>query len=361
MDCAFLGRSGLRVSRLCLGAMTFGSDADEETSVRLLDRFVEAGGNFIDTANNYGGSEEILGHWLKSRGDRDSLVIASKVRFPVGTCGPNDVGLSRKHLLAAIDTTLRRLQTDYLDLYQAHCWDHLTPVEETLSTFDDLVRVGKVRYLGASNFAGWHLMKSLAASDRRGGPRYVCLQSQYSLLCRSPEWELLPLCREEGVAVTCWSPLAAGWLTGKYDRDQVPPSDSRMGHVARSLEEWAQLHSGPLGATVPHPHALEAEREQRLREQSDALDRRWAIVDAVRDLARDRGATPSQVALAWLLLRPGVLGPVLGVRTLAQLEDNLGCLDVRLEAADLAWLDEVSDPGLPYPHDFHAQYGIPWR
>ena len=216
MNYRFLGQTGLKVSELCLGTQTFGWGADEPTAFALADRFVEAGGNFFDTSNIYneGMSETMLGNWLKSRGQRSQLVIATKVFFPAGQ-GPNDTGLSRKHILDQIDRSLRRLQTNYVDLYQMHCWDASTPLEETLRALDDLVRAGKVRYIGASNYTPSQLTRSVMLSAMNGWARFDCLQPEYSLLVRSTEWELLPLCREEGIGVICWSPLAGGWLTGK--------------------------------------------------------------------------------------------------------------------------------------------------
>jgi aryl-alcohol dehydrogenase-like predicted oxidoreductase len=360
VDYRFLGTTGLKISPLILGGMTFGSDADEPASGRIMDCYADAGGNVLDTANNYGRSEEIIGRWLKARGHREQWIVCSKVRFPIGD-KPNDVGLSRKHIFNAIENTLRNLQTDYLDLYQAHCWDHATPLDETLRAFDDLITAGKVRYIGASNFAGWHLVKAVDASERRGWARYVNLQSQYNLLCRSPEWEILPACRACGIGFTVWSPLAAGWLSGKYSRQKPPPANSRMASAAQTPEQWKQLLSAGVSATVPHPHRIESQQEFRRLVQQQETDCRWNIIEAVADVAKARGTSCSQVALAWLLAQPGVTAPALGVRSVEQLQDNLGCLEWTLSEAELKWLNEVSDPGLPYPHDFFAQYGLPWR
>lgn len=210
MDYRTLGGTGLKVSNLCLGTMTFGREASEKESFALLDRFVEAGGNFIDSANVYstGTSEEVVGKWLKTK-RRGDFVIATKVRFPMGN-GPNDVGLSRKHIMAAVEESLKRLQTDYLDLYQVHAWDPLTPLEETLSTLNELVARGWVRYLGASNFRGWQLQKALDLARSRGWERFVCLQPQYNLLSRATEYEIIPVCLSEGIGVIPWSPLRGG-------------------------------------------------------------------------------------------------------------------------------------------------------
>jgi aryl-alcohol dehydrogenase-like predicted oxidoreductase len=364
MEQRYLGRTGLKVSALCLGCMTFGEKIDEASAYRILDRFVEAGGNFFDTANNYvgpyGASEEIVGSWLKTRGLRDQRVIATKVRFPVGE-GANDVGLSRKHIMQAVETSLRRLQTEYIDLYQAHCWDFVTPVEETLRAFDDLVTAGKVRYIGASNFASWHLMKSLAVSDAHSWARYSCLQTQYNLLTRSPEWELLPLCREEGVGVTVWSPLAAGWLTGKYRQDEAPAPDTRIGEVVQTEEEWQRFLQIDITATIPHPPVIQSEEVFQALLRAQETERRWRVIETIRRIAQEHGKTATQVALAWVRTRPGVTAPILGVRSVEQLEENLGCLGWHLSEAAITLLNKVSDPGLPYPHDFFAHYGIPWR
>src|ERR671913_1796009 len=227
MEYARLGNTGLMVSELCLGCMTFGQEVDEETSREIVSRFLDAGGNFVDTADVYsnGVSEEITGKAL--RGIRDDVVLATKVRFPMGE-GPNDVGLSRKHVMQGCEDSLRRLGTDYIDLYQVHCWDAATPLEETLSTLTDLVRSGKVRYIGVSNFSGWQLMKSLAAADRLGLQRYVANQTYYSLIGRDYEWELMPLGMDQGLGAVVWSPLGWGRLTGKLRRGQPLPAVTRL-------------------------------------------------------------------------------------------------------------------------------------
>jgi aryl-alcohol dehydrogenase-like predicted oxidoreductase len=282
------------------------------------------------------------------------------VRFPVGP-GPNDVGLTRKHIMDGVENSLRRLQTDYIDLYQAHCWDFVTPIEETLRAFDDLVTSGKVRYIGASNFTGWQIATALADSAAHGWHRFASLQTQYSLLCRSPEWEILPACSFYGVAVTAWSPLAAGWLSGKYQRDRLPPAGSRLADAAKTVEEWENVLRVGVNATIPHPHKL-AEHEvfaQQIAEIESA--RRWQIIDAVGDVAGAHGATHAQVALAWLLTRPAGVIPMVGANRPEQLAENLGSLELALTAEEIQWLDRVSDPGAPYPLDFFNQYGIPWR
>ena len=329
MEYRFMGRTGLKVSELCLGTQTFGWCTEEADAHAMIDRFVEAGGNFFDTSNIYneGLSETILGNWLKRQSDRAQFVIASKVFFPAGK-GPNDTGLSRKHILDQVDRSLRRLQTDYIDLYQTHCWDASTPLEETLSALDDLVRVGKVRYLGASNYTASQLMRAIMLSEMRGWARIDCLQPEYSLLVRSTEWELMPLCREHGIGVIPWSPLAGGWLTGKYRRDQPPPPESRVGRADR----WDDLP------------------QQRETEQT------WRIIDALIEIAEARGKTPAQVALNWLLRQPGVTAPIFGARTMQQLESNLGCTGWALTDEEVARLSAVSAVPLPSPYSFIARY-----
>lgn len=329
MQYGFMGRTGLKVSKVCLGTQTFGWGADEATAFDLADRFVEAGGNFFDTSNIYneGQSETILGKWLHGRGNRSQFVIATKVFFPVGE-GPNDSGLTRKHILEQVDLSLGRLQTDYIDLYQVHCWDASTPLEETLSTLDDLVRMGKVRYIGASNYNASQLTRSIMLSEMNGWERFDCLQPEYSLLVRSTEWELLPLCRAEGIGVLPWSPLAGGWLTGKYQRGQPPPPESRVGRADR----WDDL-----------PEQRESERT-------------WRIVDALNELSESLGKTQAQVALNWLHQQPGVTAPILGARTPEQLEQNLGSVGWALSEDEMARLNEASAIPLPSPYDFIARY-----
>jgi aryl-alcohol dehydrogenase-like predicted oxidoreductase len=325
----FLGKTGLRVSELCLGAMTFGRETTEEVSHQILDRFVAAGGNFIDTADVYsrGVSEQIVGRWLKNQ-PRDDLVIATKVRFPMGD-GPNDAGLSRKHVLAGVEASLRRLGADYIDLYQVHCWDHVTPLEETLSTLDGLVHSGKVRYIGASNYSGWQLQKAIDLSLRMGWEPFTCLQPQYNLLCRTTEWELVPVCLNEGLGIIPWSPLRGGWLSGKYRRGMAaPPSGTRI-EIAEEQgwgESWSNYNN----------------------------EQTWRVVDALLAVAEQAGKTPAQVAINWLLCRPGVTAPIIGARTIEQLESNLGASGWKLDDKQIAQLDEASAPASVYPHDHIA-------
>lgn len=318
-----LGRSGLRVSELCLGTMTFGTPGwgcDEAEALRLIDRYLEAGGNFLDTADLYAGgrSEEICGTALAGR--RAQVVLATKCTLPVGT-GPNDRGASRKHIREACEASLRRLRTDYIDLYQIHAEDLATPLEETLAALDQLVRAGKVLYVGASNFRAYRLMKALGLSDRHGWPRFVCFQPQYNLLVRTIEREHLALCREEGLGIITWSPLAAGMLTGKIPRGERPP-DTRLGQ--REMEFYADYFT----------------------------DRAHRIVDELRACAAELGCTPARLALAWQLARPEISAVILGARTMAQLEDNLAAAGLTVPPAVLERLDGVSALRPEYPGGF---------
>ena len=329
MKYRFLGNTGLKVSELVLGTQTFGWGADEKTGFAMANLFVEEGGNFFDTANIYneGVSETILGKWLKQSGIRDSLVIASKVFFPTGE-GPNDAGLTRKHICRSIDESLKRLQTDYVDLYQMHCYDMSTPLEETLMALDDLVHMGKVRYLGASNFTPSQLQKSVILSKMHGWHSFVSLQAEYSLIVRSTEWELLPLCMEEGVGFLAWSPLAGGWLTGKYRKDKTPPENSRVGRKDR----W------------------DDQPEQRESELT------WRVIESLKAIGKRRGKTPAQVSLNWLLQQPGMTAPILGARTIEQLRDNLGAAGWALSPGEMEELDGASAIPLPYPYRFVQRY-----
>jgi len=300
MEYVRLGQSGLKVSRACLGTMTFGASAGEEMSFQLMDRYVELGGNFLDTADQYsmGLSEEIVGRWIKERGLRDQIVLATKVYAVMGP-GPNDGGLSRVHIQRGIEASLRRLQTDVIDLYQIHRWDYGSPPEETLEALNDLVRQGKVRYIGCSNLKAWHLCKYLGLSKENHWSRFISLQPIYNALNRSIENEVLPLCAEEDLGVIVYNPLAGGVLTGKYKRGAAPPSGTRLGDI---------------------------EGYQRRYYTEGALD----IVDGFVEAARARGVTPAQLALAWVLAEPRVTCPIVGARNLEQLNDTLGGLTVSL-------------------------------
>jgi aryl-alcohol dehydrogenase-like predicted oxidoreductase len=321
-----LGRSGLRVSALTLGTMTFGGkgdfqqvgETDREGARRMVDRALDAGVNLIDTADVYSGgiSEEIVGSAIEGR--RERLLVATKARFRMGD-GPNDDGLSRHHIIRACEASLRRLGIDHIDLYQAHEWDGTTPLEETVEAFDTLVRQGKVRYVGCSNFSGWHLMKSLAAADRMGAQRFASQQIHYTLQAREAEYELIPAGIDQGVGVLVWSPLAGGLLSGKYRRDREGPAGSRQ------LSNWG---------------------EPPVRDQ-EAL---WRIVDELVAVADGHGVSAAQVALAWLLHRPGVSSLVIGARTEEQLADNLAAANLVLGEEEHARLEAVSRPPLLYPY-----------
>ena len=329
MNHRFIGKTGLKVSDLCFGAMTFGREATEADSHHMLDRFVEAGGDFIDTADVYtqGVSEQIVGRWLKTK-QRDDVIIATKVRFPMGD-GVNNVGLSRKHILSGVEASLKRLDTDYIDLYQVHCWDAATPLEETLSTLDMLVKSGKVRYVGASNFTGWQLQRALDLSRQHGWEGFTCLQPQYNLLCRSTEWEVLPVCVDEGLGVIPWSPLRGGWLSGKFRRGMsAPPENTR-------IKEAEEKGWGESWSNYNHEST-------------------WRTLDALFAVADDSGKTPAQVAINWLLQMPGVTAPIIGARNMEQLEANLGASGWNLTADQVAKLNQASEPPRTYPYDFIA-------
>ncbi len=331
MEYRTLGRTGCVVSRLALGTMTFGAETDQAGAHRQLDAFVEAGGTFIDTADVYsaGVSEQIVGAWLSDRpadvtGD---VVLTTKGRFPMGP-GRNDVGSSRRHLQRALDDSLRRLRVDSVDLYQLHSWDPVTPLEETLRTLDDMVTAGKVRYIGLSNFTGWQVQKAVALATAAGYAVPVTQQSQYNLLVRELEWEVVPSCLDAGLGLLPWSPLGGGWLTGKYRRETPPTGATRLGeNPERGVEAY---------------------------DRRSLQERTWAVVDAVRTVAEGRRATMAQIALAWLAERPGVTSVILGARTLDQLTDNLGAADLYLDASEIATLDAASDPE---PADY--PYGEP--
>ena len=313
MEYRTLGRTGMKVSPLCLGAMNFGDPTQETESIRIIHQALDAGINFVDTANVYnrGASEEIVGKALKGR--REEVVLATKVHGRMGE-GPNQQGNSRYHIMQQVEASLRRLQTDHIDLYQLHRPDPATPVDEQLSTLDILVRQGKVRYIGTSTFPAWHLCEFLWLSDRHNLERLVCEQPPYNILCRRIEKDVLRLCAKYGFGVIPWSPLAGGWLTGKYRRDREAPADSRAARRGWSFD-------------------------------SDAAERRFDAIEDLISLAEDHGATLSQFALAWLLTRPEVTAPIIGPRTSEQLADNVGALQVELLDKALEAVDEIVPPG----------------
>lgn len=320
-----LGKSGLRVSTLTLGTMTFGGQkffsktgsTDAAGAARLVDICLDAGINFYDTANVYswGGSEEILGEVMATR--RNRMLVATKARFPMGE-GPNEAGLSRHHLIHECHASLKRLKVEHIDLYQLHEWDGVTPVEEIMEALDRLVKDGKVRYVGASNFSGWHLMKCMAVADKRGFEPLVSQQIHYTLEAREAEYELVPISVDQGLGIMVWSPLAGGLLSGKYRRGQAQPE-------GRHLAEWGE----------PPIHDQE---------------RLYDIVEELVAIAESRKVAAAQVALAWLLAKPGVTTLVIGARTEDQLKANLGAADLILAPEELERLDKVSRKPLPYPY-----------
>jgi aryl-alcohol dehydrogenase-like predicted oxidoreductase len=328
MEYRTLGGSGAVVSSYAIGTMTFGVESPEEEAHAQLDVFVDAGGTFVDTADVYGSgiSEEIVGRWLSTRPAevRDRIVLATKGRFPTGP-GPNDVGLSRRHLRRALEDSLRRLGVDHVDLYQVHAWDPWTPPEEWLRFLDDAVRAGTIGYPGLSNLTGWQVQKVVDIADFAGLARPVTLQPQYNLLVREIEWEIVPACLAEGLGLLPWSPLGGGWLTGKYSREQAPSGATRLGeNPERGVEAYGRRSS---------------------------QERTWDVVAAVQKVAEGRGVSMAQVALAWLHDRPAVTSVILGARTVDQLRDNLGAAGLHLTDEETAALDAASDPGAAdYPY-----------
>ncbi|MFO7321485.1 MAG: aldo/keto reductase [Chloroflexota bacterium] len=336
METRLLGNSGLQVSVLALGTMSFAgkegsprigtTDVDEART--MVDMCLDAGVNLFDTANTYaqGRSEEVLGQAIK--GKRDRLLVATKVFGRMGD-GPNDRGLSRAHIIKACEDSLRRLNTDYIDLYQAHGFDAFTPLDETLSAFDDLIRAGKVRYIGCSNYSAWHLMKALWTSEKYLLPRYVSHQVYYSLVGRELEYELVPLSLDQNVGILVWSPLAAGFLTGKFRRGQEGPSE---------VHRWS-WDSDP---------AMQMSQDQA-----------YDVVETVIDIAQQRGVTPTQVSLNWLLRKPGVTSVIFGARNPQQLQDNLQAATWRLTDEEMDRLDAVSELKPPYPYWHQRKYAYP--
>lgn len=320
-----LGRSGLKVSRFCLGTMTFGTEwgfgSDQATAARMLDVFSDRGGNFVDTANVYnaGSSERMVGAWLsEDRARRHQMVLATKFSANMDPGNPNGGGASRRAIISACEASLRRLGTDYVDLYWQHWSDPFTPVDETMMALDDLVRSGKVRYAGFSDTPAWRVAQAQTTALFRGWSPLIALQVEYSLLERTVEGELVPMAQELGLGITPWSPLGSGMLTGKYDRG--------------------------------HMNAESAGRANSIAKHDN--ERTFELLDVLRDIAEETGSTPSRIALAWLLGRKGVTAPIIGARTLEQMEENLAALDVALDAGVVARLDAVSRPKLNFPAEF---------
>ncbi|HRQ42712.1 MAG TPA: aldo/keto reductase [Chloroflexota bacterium] len=329
MEYQLLGRTGVPVSKICLGCMNFGWKTAEAESVEIIDRALERGINFVDTANVYarGESETIVGQALKRNGKREQIVLATKVH---GRMDDDDIlaaGNNRRHIIAQCEASLKRLQTDYIDLYQIHRPRADTPIDETLHALDDLIRAGKVRYIGTSTFPAWRVLESLWVAKELGLNRFISEQPPYHLLDRSIERELVPLAQTYGLAILPWSPLARGFLTGKYRRGEAIPGDSRLeGDMTGPFQKRTQQHFS---------------------------ERAYDLLAVVEALAAEKNCTPSQVALAWVIQRPGITSAIIGPRTLAQLEDNLSALDVEITAVDNGRLDQVAEPELaivPYYH-----------
>ncbi|MGO9600667.1 MAG: aldo/keto reductase [Isosphaeraceae bacterium] len=322
-----LGKSGLRVSELCLGTMTFGEDwgwgSSKDESRQILDAFFEAGGNFIDTANMYtnGSSEKLLGEFLEGR--RDAAVLATKYTNAMPGADPNAAGNHRKSMMHAVEASLKRLRTDYIDLYWMHIWDRITPLDEVMRGFDDLVRQGKILYAGVSDMAAWAVARANTLAELRGWTPFVGLQIEYSLIERTVERELIPMAEALGLGVTAWSPLAGGLLSGKY-ADGKAETDARM-------------------------------NSEMMKGFSRADERTRAIVAEVQAVARQLGKPPAQVALGWLRHRPIPVIPIVGARRLAQFQDNLSCLDLKLDASQLERLDSVSQIEPGFPHEFYTR------
>ncbi|MFI6731914.1 aldo/keto reductase [Nonomuraea sp. NPDC050451] len=327
-----LGRSGLRVSPLALGTMTFGTDwgwgSDKDESRRIFDTYVDRGGNFVDTASQYteGTAERLVGEFASGR--REELVLATKYTMARRAGDPNSGGNHRKSMVQSVEASLRRLNTDFIDLLYLHAWDFTTSVEEILRAMDDLVRAGKVLYVGISDVPAWQVSRMQAIADLRGWAPLIALQIEYSLVERTVERDLIPMAREMGLGVIPWSPLASGVLTGKYSRDDLAQ----------------EVSADPSGS-----------RKNVAAANGSLTGRALDIADVVKQVAGELGVRPSQVALAWTTLNPGVTAPIVGARTLAQLEDNLGALDVRFSDSQLAALEEVSRVDLGFPHEFLAR------
>jgi aryl-alcohol dehydrogenase-like predicted oxidoreductase len=317
-----LGDSGLRVSPMCLGTMTFGEDlgwgSTVQASEAIIDRYLERGGNFIDTANvyTYGHSEKIIGdHLTKDRSRRDRIVLATKFFGGMYPGDPNSGGANRKNVITSAENSLRRLQTDYIDLYWMHAWDPTTPIEETLRALDDLVTSGKVRYIGFSDTPAWKTAEAQTIARFRGLAPVVAVQLEYSLLERTVEGELVPMARDLGLGIACWSPLKSGVLSGKY---------TRQNHGSKKADRGALAESA-------------------------LSDKAYDVIDALAAIAREQNTTPARVALAWLSQKSGVTSIILGARTLEQLDDNLAAGDVELRAGEVQMLDELSKPTLSFP------------
>ncbi|XP_030842691.1 uncharacterized protein LOC100889047 isoform X2 [Strongylocentrotus purpuratus] len=341
----YLGGTGVKVSNICLGTMTFGQSknpnrpgqCDEAAAHKIMDRFAELGGNFIDTANVYvmGVSESIVGSWLAKR-KREDFVLATKGRFQMDSNNQNSGGLSRKNITWSVEESLKRLRTDYIDLYQIHAWDPATPIEETVRTLDDLVRAGKIRYVGASNVTGWQMQKIMDLCQYKGFNRWITLQAQYSLLNRELEWELIDCCKNEGLGILPWSPLKGGWLSGKMTRESAPEG-SRV----------AFMETQP-GVNESSPSFSKFAQEEKV----------WKLLDLMKSVANEAGKTVSQVAIRWLLQKEAVCSVIIGVKTLEQLNINMGASSGwELTDQQMERLNEASAVALPYPYSMLKRVG----
>lgn len=330
MEHRTLGRTGVKVSPLCLGCMMFGGKTTPEDSYVMIDRAIDAGINFLDTANVYarGNSEKVTGEALKRNGKRAQIVLATKVHGRMDDNDPNAAGSSRRHIIEQCEASLRRLQTDYIDLYQIHRPRSDTPIDETLRALDDLIRAGKVRYIGTSTFAAWQVMEALWVAKELGLNRFICEQPPYHILDRRLERELIPMAQTYGIGIIPWSPLAGGLLTGKYHRNAPPPADSRFADVANNPRLQARM-------------------------TSDLYD----VVEGLQPLAQAKGCTLSQLALAWCIQQPGITSPIIGPRTMAQLEDNLSALPLTITAEDRAAIDALVPPGRMVSPFYEADFG----
>ncbi len=330
MEYRQFGRTGVKVSPLCLGCMMFGAKTEPNDSYKIIDRAIDSGINFIDTANVYGRgrSEEVTGEALKRNGKRDWVVLATKVHGRMADDDTNAMGNSRRHITKQVEASLKRLQTDYIDLYQIHRPDSSIPIDETLRALDDLVRSGKVCYIGTSTYAAWQLTEALWVADKYGLTRFVSEQPPYNLLDRRIERELLPMARSYGYGTLPWSPLAGGLLTGKYKRDQEPPEGSR----------FASMDSNPM---------------QKKRYVEAIFD----VIEGLEPIAKEKDCTLAQLALAWTMDKPGVTSPIIGPRTMEQLEDNLGALEVTMTEEDHNRIDKISPPGQVVSEFYAADFG----
>ena len=327
MEYRNLGRTGTKVSMLCLGCLMFGGKTKESDSMEIIDRAIDAGINFLDTANMYvrGVSEEMVGKALQRNGKRMHIVLATKVHFRMDDDDPNAQGNSRRHIIEQCEASLKRLQTDYIDLYQIHRPSAEVPIDETLRALDDLIQAGKVRYIGSSTFAAWQIMESLWVSKELGLNRFICEQPPYHLLDRRIERELVPMAQTYGLALIPWSPMAGGFLTGKYQRNQEHPSDARYTDTNQKSDLF-----------------------------SDAA---YDLLETVIAIANEKGCTPSQLALAWCAQQPGITCPIVGIRTMEQLEQNLGAIEVKITDQDRIRIDETSFPGRVIVPYYQADFG----